>query len=108
MLPKKKRLSREEFNRFFSLGKRTHTVHTTIVYVPHPTLHASVVVSKKVSTRAVVRNKVRRRIYDIVKNYERKEGVVGVFIFLTKKGVERLPYHALKEEVDGRLRTITH
>ncbi|QQR64725.1 ribonuclease P protein component [Candidatus Kaiserbacteria bacterium] len=105
MLPKKERLSRLEFNRFFSVGKRYHSPLFTLVYAPSPALHVSVVVSKKISNHAVVRNKIRRRIYDIVRHYRTETEVRGVFIFLTKKGVENTPYTSLKSEVYARLST---
>ena len=106
MLPKKERLSRASFNRFFSMGKRFHTSLFTVVYTPHPTLHASVVVSKKVSNRAVVRNKIRRRIYDIVRHYRTETGMCGVFIFLTKPEIKNTPYTSLKDGVNAVLEKI--
>ncbi len=106
MLPKKERLSRAAFSRFFSVGKRHHSPSFTMVYAPLEALHVSVVVSKKVSNRAVVRNKIRRRIYDIVRHYRAETGVRGVFIFLTKKGVENIAYTSLKSEIYTRLNTL--
>lgn len=106
MLPKKERLSRAEFNRFFSLGKRLHSKSFTMVYAPHDSLHVSVVTSKKVSPHAVDRNKVRRRIYDIVRHYRDAFGTKGVCIFLMKTGAKDVPYALLKEEVHEHLHTI--
>ena len=106
MLPKKERLSRLEFSRFFSMGKRYHSPFFTIVHTPFEVLHVSVVVSKKISNRAVMRNKIRRRIYDIVRHYRTEQKVGGVFIFLTKKGVEKASYNSLKSEVYAQLNTL--
>jgi ribonuclease P protein component len=99
MLPKKERLSRKEFNRFFSIGKRFHFPTFQVVYAPYTTLHVSVVVSKKIAKTAVHRNKVRRRIYDIVRNYRTENSLTGVFIFFTKQPVTLLTYAKLQEEV---------
>lgn len=99
MLPKKERLSRVEFNQFFSVGKRHHSPSLQIIFAPHTSLHVSVVVSKKIAKRAVVRNKIRRRIYDIVRNYRSKEAIRGVFIFMVKQPVATMPYNVLKTEV---------
>ena len=99
MLPKKERLSRVEFNRFFAVGKRLHTPLFTMVYVSFGELHASVVVPKKVSTKAVVRNRIRRRIYDIVRQHRTQTGVRGVFIFLVKPTALDSSYETLKKEV---------
>ncbi len=103
MLAKKDRLSRTEFNRFFAVGKRYHSPSFQIVSVPYPTFHASVVVSKKIAKRAVMRNKIRRRIYDILRHYTKAEALHGVYIVLTKSGVEKRSYHELKEEMHTQL-----
>lgn len=71
-----------------------------MVYVPDAVLHASVVVPKKVSTKAVVRNKIRRRIYDIVRQHRSRVGTQGVFIFLVKSAVGEVSYEVLKREVE--------
>ncbi len=106
MLPKKERLSREEFNRFFSVGKRFQTPSLQVVYAPHTTFHASVVVGKKVAKGAVLRNKIRRRIYDIVRRHKSMYQDKGVFIFFTKAGIEKKSYAQLKEDVETVLGTI--
>ncbi len=99
MLPKKERLSREAFNRFFSLGKRLHSPSLQMVWCAYPKLHVSVVVSKKIAKKAVSRNKIRRRIYDIVRNYRSERTIQGVFIFIAKAGLETKTFAAIKEEV---------
>ncbi len=106
MLPKKERLSRAEFNRFFSVGKRQHTPSLQIVFAVDSGLHVSVVVSKKIAKLAVTRNRIRRRIYDIVRNYRTKENVHGVFIFMVKSPVVKMKYEELKVEVIDALGTI--
>ncbi len=95
MLKKKERLSRKEFNRFFSLGKKFHSKNIQLIYFTFKTRHISVVVSKKVSKLAVDRNKLRRRVYNIVRNSEKK----GIFIFLMKKNSNTLSYQNIKEEL---------
>lgn len=107
MLRKKERLSREAFGRFFSLGTRHHTPLFTIVSHPHDTLHVSVVVPKKVANRAVRRNKLRRRIYDIIRQYKKETGTAGVFIFITKPAAAQASYDALKDVVRTALAKIT-
>ena len=106
MLPKKERLSRLEFNRFFSAGKRHHFPFVQVIVSPHEFLHASVVISKKIAKRAVVRNKIRRRIYDIVRHYRSAEGLRGVFIFVVKPAISTLSYATLKSELNSALKTI--
>ena len=106
MLPKKERLSRTEFNQFFSMGKHIHSPSFQIVYVSRDSLHASVVVSKKIARHAVQRNKIRRRIYDILRNYRSEKSLRGVFIFLVKPHILTIEYQVLKNEVRACIESI--
>ncbi len=106
MLPKKERLSRNAFNRFFSAGKRFHSSSFQIVYAEYPTLHVSVVIPKKVEKSAVKRNKIRRRTYDIVRNYRQEKGVQGVFIFLAKPSLASVDYETMRHEVRAEIESI--
>ncbi|MEY3783914.1 MAG: Ribonuclease [Candidatus Parcubacteria bacterium] len=63
MFKKSERLSRSEFAVYFKTGKRHHFPDCTIITSPALTRKVAVVVGKKVSKRAVVRNTVRRRVY---------------------------------------------
>ena len=107
MLAKKERLSREAFSRFFVAGKRHHTTLFQIIYTPHPTFHASVVVSKKIAKTAVLRNKLRRRIYDIVRRQRVATGMTGVYIFITKPEVVKTTFTELKAQVEAALTKIS-
>lgn len=84
MLAKSARLSKKQFDQYFATGKRFHGEYCTIIYSPQDTLHGSVVVGKKVSKKAVVRNKIRRRIYAQLRNMCEQHGVTGVFIIIVK------------------------
>lgn len=102
MLQKKERLNRNDFNRFFSAGKRSHSKHFQLIFHPHSSFHASVVVSKKIAREAVRRNKLRRRVYDIVRN-TRENLAVGVYIIITKKGAGELSFAEIKQELNTLL-----
>jgi len=82
MLSKKERLTKNDFSRSFSSGKRLHHSLFTLIYSPSPAFHASVVVSKKHAAKAVVRNRVRRRVYRVLSRLGKGE---GTFIVLVKK-----------------------
>lgn len=88
------------------MGKRAHSPLYTIVYSPSPTFHASVVVSKKVARLAVDRNKIRRRIYDILRRYQSRTGVTGVCIVLTKATVRGKAYAEMSEDITTQLSRI--
>lgn len=103
MLQKKKRLTREEFNRFFAVGRRIHSPTLQIIFTPNQTVHVAVVVSKKVAKHAVQRNKIRRRMYDIVRNYLKETQVTGVFIFLVKKPILTMEFTEIRKMVRSHL-----
>ncbi len=97
MLVKSERLSRAEFLSFFKAGKRTHTEHLTLVFVPYPTFHGSVVVSKKVSNFSVTRNTIRRRIYSELRTLRLAHP--GVYIVVVKPGFATLTKKAMWVEI---------
>lgn len=99
MLRKKERLSREEFNRFFSVGRRYHSPLFQLIYAPCDAFHASVVVPKKVIKLAVGRNKLRRRAYDTLRHIKSEKGVVGVFIFIAKPPAAQASFDDIKATV---------
>ena len=96
MLPKKKRLTTEAFNRFFSSGRRHHTTHLQVIYSLHPNFHGSVVVGKKVFKSAVKRNRLRRQLYSTL---YRSEKPSGVFIIIVKPASKEVQVSLLNEEM---------
>jgi len=65
--------------------------------------HIAVSVSKKISKSAVVRNRVRRRIYSILYPLLSKLSP-RAYLFVVKSGVEKLKADALKSEIEKILR----
>lgn len=98
MLKKAERLGRADFARFFKAGRRFHGDHLTIVFTPYPTLHGSVVISKKVTKSAVKRNLLRRRLYSQLRGALHGKHN-GVFIVLVKPSFAALN----KTEANGTL-----
>jgi len=99
MLKKSERLTRQAFTQYFTAGKKHHFPHLTIVYTPHASVHASVVVGKKVAKQAVRRNTLRRRVYAQLYQRLKKEGITGVFIVLLKPSFATLPRKHANEEI---------
>lgn len=66
MLPKSRRLTAKDIEGL-SLGKSVFGTLLSIRYRPAQSLRFSVAVSKKVASRAVERNKIRRRVYAAVR-----------------------------------------
>ena len=64
MLPKSLRLSRQDFLAVKSGGKSLSLPHFSVLYSPHTPNRVAIVTSTKLSKSAVVRNRLRRQIYD--------------------------------------------
>ncbi len=89
MLKKKNRLNRSDFLKFSKTGKRIRNEAGTLIFSPYPTLHASVVVSKKVAKQAVERNQFRRSVYGILQT-KKQNGLTGVFILILSPQVKQM------------------
>jgi ribonuclease P protein component len=105
MLAKAERLGRTDFAQFFKAGKRFHGDYVTIVYSPYPTLHASVVVSKKVAKSAVKRNLIRRRIYAQLRAalHHTHPGVFIVLVKPTFSTLTKTDTHETLSQLIGRI-----
>jgi len=107
MLPKKKRVTTELFKDLLKRGRIASTDFFTVRYFeeakPSPS-RIAVVVSKKVSIRAVDRNLVKRRISSIVRKLypDLKDSfIVGIF---PKRNVLQAPFSKISNELDLLLR----
>jgi ribonuclease P protein component len=105
MLAKSERLGRTDFAQFFKTGKRFHGDHVSIVFTPHPTLHASVVVSKKVSKSAVTRNRIRRRLYAQLRAalHNKHPGVFIVLVKPTFNTLHKTEANQVLQQLIGRI-----
>jgi ribonuclease P protein component len=106
MLARSERLSRSAFTAVFASGKRIHGDCVTIVFTSSPTFHGSVVVSKKVTRKAVSRNTLRRRIYSQLQKH--KVDHTGVYIVILKPPFALLTRLQAKETIENLLAKITH
>jgi len=104
MLKKEERVSRAEFLKLYKQGRKLHSTNLTIAISPTPSFHGSVVVSKKVSKLAVIRNSVRRRIYGELRQLRTKKP--ATYIVMVRPGytilTKRLAQEELKELI-GRI-----
>jgi ribonuclease P protein component len=96
MLKKKERLTKKEFDRFFATGRRRHETLFTLVFQESDSFHGAVVVGKKVHKRAVDRNRLRRRIYNILYRLSRDRDLKGVYIILTRPAAAGAKFADLK------------
>lgn len=101
MLAKKNRLTREAFNEHFAKGKRFHGTFVQLIMSPSKEAHGSVVVGKKVFPRAVDRNRLRRRIYPLLREHFKNNP--SVCIVITKPALKNVPILEVKTELKNLL-----
>lgn len=106
MLAKKRRLTTAEFDRYFKTGKRHHTPSLQVLYSKAADFHGAVVVGKKVSKKAVERNKLRRRVYNALYQIQKQNQQTGVFIVLVKPVAAKVSFSELKDELSPLLSQI--
>lgn len=91
MLSKKERLTRALFDRSFSIGKRYHCPSVQLIVNHSDTFHGSVVVGKKVYKKAVDRNRLRRRLYAVLYQWNKeRKSTGGTFILIAKPAIVKL------------------
>ena len=109
MLPKKKRLTKKEFSEVFKKGTRKKVGGFLIVSLPCASGEekVSVVCSKKIAPQAVLRNKVRRRIYDCLKRHGSVWAQSGSRIIVIPQGAqENTPYNTVCDDLLEALKGI--
>ena len=105
MLPKRQRVTRAFFSDIMSRGKVFHSKAATLRILPTTNTSAfSVVVSKKIARRAVVRNTLRRRGYRALGNIFEKMQNPYMGAFFLKKNTQELAFEELEHEFEVLLR----
>ncbi len=107
MLNKKERLTKKEFDRFFSSGHRSHSPLFTLIHSKNDSFHGAVVVGKKVYKKAVSRNLLRRRVYNIIYRLSREKELSGVYIVLTKPAAAEAAFTELRKALEGLVKLST-
>ena len=106
MLPRTHRAGKEYFAKAKSPGRRFSTPHFSTLTTPSgKEKKFSVVISGKVARSAVARNKLRRRVYGVIRDeIPRMRGGV-VMIVYARTGAAGLPYRTIHEEIVRLLHT---
>ena len=102
MLKADQRLSRAEFTRVFTRGKRTHTPFFQLIKGDSAEFKAAVVVPKKVAKQAVSRNQLRRQLYHVLKEQKIEHGSYIVIVKPQARGVSFKEIGAVLQHVVGR------
>ncbi len=106
MLPKSQKVARSEFPKDFRDGKRYSSANMSMLVFKLrqdlPNKYACII-SSKVSKKAVSRNKIRRRLYSVLKTYNKKGFLC---LFFIKKGSSKVTFKEIKNETSGLLKNI--
>lgn len=95
MLSKRERISKSQFAEILKSRQFTNSPHFTLRSVPGGgAAKFAVSVSKKVSKKAVIRNRVRRRAYSAL-----PEASPGLHLLIAKPGSEHVKGEALRDEL---------
>lgn len=102
-LPKINRIKgKKYFTLILKKGKTKKSEFLTLKFLESPSKESrfGFLVSQKVSKKAVIRNKVKRRLSEIVRQKlkEIKKPIDGVFI--AKPGIEKEKFQKIKEEIE--------
>ncbi|PKK95720.1 MAG: ribonuclease P protein component [Tenericutes bacterium HGW-Tenericutes-4] len=101
MLEKKNRLlKRKEFSYVFHRGKRFSTKLVVLNYTPTklPQFRVGFSVSKKIG-KAVIRNKVKRRMREIVRSLKNQINDQYNYVFVARAGIEVASYDEIKQSI---------
>lgn len=98
MLSKKFRLSAKDIPSVVKNGKRQNLRYFSYSVLPSSSFQAAFVVSNKIDKKAVVRNKIKRRLREAV---QKNLNVLGnnKIIFFAKKEIVSAPYSEILNEI---------
>ncbi len=107
MLPKENRLKKKkDFERVIKKGKFFRDDFLVLKKIKNdlPLTRVGFIVSQKVSKKAVLRNKVKRKLREVVRASLGKIKSGYDVIFFTRKGIEEKEFAELKNSVEGLLK----
>lgn len=99
MLPKKQRVSRKLFEAVFRSAATISSSFFVLKVKEASESKFAFSVSAKICPKAVDRNKLRRRGYAAARNLLPQIKTPTIFLFIAKKGAEKLSFQKLQEEI---------
>lgn len=105
MLPKKNRIPKEDFPAPQKQGFRVFSpLFSAVIYKNDTGVQVAVVVSKKTAKTAVVRNRIRRRVYSAIGGYYENFLYPALLVIYPKKESSIVLFATLKAEIEKALR----
>ncbi|HIQ51021.1 MAG TPA: ribonuclease P protein component, partial [Nautiliaceae bacterium] len=87
-------LNKKEIEIVLKKGKKYSSINFLLFYFPFNELKVSPIVSKKVSKKAVIRNRIKRRVRNIAKELLKKGG----YAIVVKNDISNTDFQDLKYE----------
>ncbi|MEK7081998.1 MAG: ribonuclease P protein component [Patescibacteria group bacterium] len=103
MLPKKQRVSRKLFESVYRASRTFSSSFFVLKMKEAPENRFAFSVSAKVCPKAVDRNKLRRRGYAAARNLLLQIKTPAIFLFIVRKGADKLNFKKLQEEIKNIL-----
>ena len=103
MLPKKQRVSRKLFEVVYRASGTFSSPFFVLKVALAPESRFAFSVSVKICPEAVDRNKLRRRGYSAARNLLLQIKTPAIFLFIVRKGAEKLNFKKLQEEIKNIL-----
>ena len=100
MLPKNRRISRQLLKTIVSQRRHFGSQNFSLQIAPSDKAQFAVTVSKKVSKKAVIRNKIRRRTYSAIEKFIAKVKP-NLYLIVAKPGAQNLKGEELKRELQA-------
>lgn len=101
MIPQRNRLEKNRVEYILKKGTRKSGKHFNLKYLPSSAQQSRfcVIVSLKVAPKAVLRNRLRRQIYEIIRCLEPQLVKPQDIILITKPDITSLPFIDLKNVI---------
>ncbi len=107
MFPRSVKLSLRKNTQIFFKARKKHTELYTLLYLKNDVPGVAVITNKKVSTSAVQRNKVKRRIFAAcIKEVEGIKTQNLQIVFRCKQPITHASYHEIERQVQHNLHEI--
>lgn len=105
MLPKEKRIGREQIEFILKKGESSTSKLFIIRYIRNneKTSRYAIVASAKLSKKAVERNRVRRQIYEAIRLIEKERSIDKNLdiVLIPKKQIFKSEFEGIKEDLTG-------
>jgi ribonuclease P protein component len=93
--PQEERITKKsDFERILKYGEKRRSENLILIHNPSYNRRIGIILSKRIK-KAVIRNKIKRRIRDIYRKNKKK--FKGEYLIIVYPGIEKLGYAELKD-----------